>query len=114
MQVNGENTQSENIADNGGIKVAYAAYQKYVEENGPDPVLPGLNYTANQLFWISGAQLWCTVTRPEYEITQTTTNVHTPFNYRIIGAFSNSENFSKDFNCVAGSGMNPANKCEIW
>ncbi|XP_037025005.1 neprilysin-2-like [Bradysia coprophila] len=112
--VNGEKTLDENIADNGGIKVAYAAYQKYVEKNGADPVLPGLNYTSNQLFWISGAQLWCSVTRPAYIETSNVLNDHTPDNFRIIGAYSNLEHFAKDFNCELGSKMNPVDKCEIW
>lgn len=63
LEVNGINTQGENIADNGGVKEAYLAYQKYVDSNGEEKKLPGLNYTTNQLFWISAAQSWCTVTR---------------------------------------------------
>lgn len=112
--MNGEKTLDENIADNGGIKVAYAAYQKYVEKNGADPVLPGLNYTSNQLFWISGAQLWCSVTRPAYIQASNVMADHTPDKYRIIGAYSNLEHFAKDFNCESGSKMNPVDKCEIW
>lgn len=61
LNLNGVNTQGENIADNGGIKEAYLAYQKYVEEKGPEGKLPGLDYNTNQLFWISAAQTWCSV-----------------------------------------------------
>lgn len=64
LQLNGVNTQGENIADNGGLKQAYHAYQKWVQKHGDERVLPGLNYTANQLFWISAAQTWCSVYRP--------------------------------------------------
>lgn len=114
FQVNGVNTQGENIADNGGIKASYAAYQTFIQQNVPDQLLAGLNYTANQLFWISAAQLWCAVTRPEFDTLQYATNAHSPFNYRIIGAFRNSHNFSSDFNCAPNSRMNPVDKCEIW
>lgn len=114
FQVNGVNSLGENMADNGGVKAAYTAYQTFIQQNGPDQVLPMLNFTPNQLFWISAAQLWCGVTRPEYDTMQYATNVHSPFNYRIIGAFQNSRNFSSDFNCTPNSRMNPVNKCEIW
>lgn len=64
LKLNGINTQGENIADNGGIKEAYLAYKKFVAQNGNESKLPGLNYTADQLFWISAAQTWCSVYRP--------------------------------------------------
>lgn len=63
-QLNGINTQGENIADNGGIKESYLAYLKWVQQNGPELKLPGLKYTPQQLFWISAAQNWCSVDRP--------------------------------------------------
>lgn len=92
----------------------YSAYQKFVERNGPEPILPGLNYTQNQLFWISAAQLWCAVTRPEFDTVQYTTDVHAPNKFRIIGTFSNMETFAQDFKCAPGSKMNPVNKCHVW
>lgn len=64
LELNGISTQGENIADNGGIKIAYFAYRKYVAQNGAEQKLPGLNYTPNQLFWISAAQWECSVYRP--------------------------------------------------
>jgi neprilysin len=120
LKLNGVNTQGENIADNGGIKEAYNAYQRYVAENGPEPKLPGLNYTTNQLFWISAAQTWCSVYRPGNLICITisansqinliteamkmriTTGVHSPGQFRVLGPLSNMEAFSKDFNCPQG------------
>ena len=72
MEVNGETlhlkgvkTQGENIADNGGVKEAYRAYQQYVKDHGEESVLPVLGYSQAQLFWLSGASVWCSVQRPE-------------------------------------------------
>ena len=64
LKLNGINTQGENIADNGGIKEAYLAYKKFEKQNGREKMLPGLNFTSSQLFWISAAQTWCSVYRP--------------------------------------------------
>ena len=64
LELNGINTQGENIADNGGIKIAYFAYKHFVKDNGEEPKLPDLDYTSNQLFWISAAQSWCSISRP--------------------------------------------------
>ena len=64
LSLNGIQTQGENIADNGGIKLAYHAYMKLVEKIGHEARLPGLNYSSNQMFWISAAQTWCSVYRP--------------------------------------------------
>ncbi|XP_070505218.1 neprilysin-2-like [Chironomus tepperi] len=114
LYLDGVNTLGENIADNGGVRVAYQAYQKFVDKNGPEKKLPGLKYTPNQLFWISGAQVWCSVYRPETIKQSIETSIHSPGQFRVLGPFRNLEEFSKDFNCPKGSPMNPVHKCEIF
>ncbi|XP_055543996.1 neprilysin-2-like isoform X1 [Wyeomyia smithii] len=114
LNLNGINTQGENIADNGGIKEAYYAYRKWAEKNGPEPRLPGLDMTPEQMFWLSAAQTWCSVYRPETMKMRITTGVHSPGQFRVLGPMSNMVEFSKDFNCPSGSPMNPEQKCEVW
>lgn len=114
LQIDGRFTLAENIADNGGTEIAYGAYQKYVEMNGAESILPGLNFSANQLFWISSARFLCSVARPEFERFYAQINSHIPNEYRVVGALSNSERFSHDFSCKSGSAMNPSTKCKIW
>ncbi|KAF2886062.1 hypothetical protein ILUMI_20111 [Ignelater luminosus] len=112
--VNGNLTLDENIADNGGIKNAYLAYQDWVNRNGPEKILPGLNYTANQLFWISAGNIWCAKYRTEYVKRLVLQDPHSLSRFRVIGPFSNSDNFAHDFNCPLGSKMNPEHKCQVW
>uniref|UniRef100_A0A1Y1N0P2 Peptidase M13 N-terminal domain-containing protein n=1 Tax=Photinus pyralis TaxID=7054 RepID=A0A1Y1N0P2_PHOPY len=114
QQINGINTQGENIADNGGIRKAYLAYQNWVKDKGVEPKLPGLQYTPEQLFWISMANTWCVKEREEYLIQEILTDSHPPSDIRVLGLVSNSEYFSKDFHCKSNSKMNPAHKCQVW
>ncbi|KAF2900246.1 hypothetical protein ILUMI_05943 [Ignelater luminosus] len=112
--LNGETTQGENIADNGGIKEAYLGYNSWVERNGPELTLPGLNYTAKQLFWISAANCFCSKERKKSLAYDILTDEHSPARYRINVPFGNTDYFAKDFNCPDGSKMIPKQKCQIW
>ena len=58
FQLNGKTTLSENIADNGGLKMAYLAFQSWMQKAGKDSfVLPGLDFTPDQLFFIGMGQV---------------------------------------------------------
>lgn len=114
LNLNGINTQGENIADLGGIKQSYLAYMRWINRNGEEPYLPGLNYNANQMFWISAASIWCSAVRDEELRQMVVTDEHVPDKYRVIVPLSDMENFAKDFNCPKGSKMNPVNKCQVW
>ncbi|KAF5269286.1 hypothetical protein FQR65_LT02587 [Abscondita terminalis] len=114
LSINGTVTQGESIADNGAVKQSYNAYNTWTKKNGPEPQLPGLNYTSKQLFWISSAQLWCSKYSNDYLKRILKEDPHPPPEFRVIGAFSNSESFVKDFNCPLESYMNRKNKCSIW
>jgi len=115
INLNGINTQGENIADNGGIKEAYNAYQSWTKRNGAEPRLPGFaEYTPEQMFWISAGNTWCSKYRPLALERRIRTGAHSPGPFRVKGPFSNSPDFSRDFHCPIGSTMNPTSKCEVW
>ncbi|XP_071529338.1 neprilysin-1-like [Panulirus ornatus] len=113
--LNGVNTQGENIADNGGLREAVLAYQKYIDRNGEEPRLPGLEeYTPMQLLFLSNANVWCTSITTASLLNQVLTDPHSPGKFRVIVPMSNMEHFSSLWNCPVGSGMNPADKCVVW
>uniref|UniRef100_A0A182K3W4 Neprilysin, neutral endopeptidase 1 n=1 Tax=Anopheles christyi TaxID=43041 RepID=A0A182K3W4_9DIPT len=119
VQLDGENTQGENIADNGGIKQAFLAYSKWLAGQTDRRVLeaemlPGLNVTRTQLFFLNFAQIWCGAMRPEATRNKLKTAVHSPGRFRVIGTLSNSEDFAREYHCPVGSFMNPTDKCSVW
>merc|ERR1711997_1348503 len=65
LNLNGINTQGENIADNGGIKETFRAYERYTTRHGQEKTLPGLEHNVKQLFWLSAANTWCSKYRPK-------------------------------------------------
>ena len=76
--------------------------------------LPGHGFTPKQLFWISWGQVWCAKWRDGALKQQIKTGAHSPGEFRIRGSLSNNVDFSRDFNCPKGSGMNPEKKCTVW
>ncbi|XP_035210704.1 neprilysin-2-like isoform X2 [Stegodyphus dumicola] len=113
MRLNGINTQGENIADIGGLKESYMAYQTWVRDHGRETKLPGLKYTQNQLFWISAANVECAKVRPEVLSLDIISDSHSPSKFRVNGPLSNLPEFSEDFHCSSGSPMNPESKCTV-
>ncbi|XP_053650118.2 neprilysin-2 isoform X3 [Cherax quadricarinatus] len=114
MNLNGINTQGENIADNGGIKEAYMAYNQWAKDNGEEKTLPSLPYNTRQLFWISAANVWCGKYRPETLKLRILTGAHSPAQFRVNGPFSNRPEFARDWNCPIGSTLNPSKRCSVW
>ncbi|MPC55445.1 Neprilysin-11 [Portunus trituberculatus] len=115
VTLNGINTLGENIADNGGLRQAFLAYQLYVERYGEEPRLPGLTeYSPMQLFFLQNANIWCKSTDFLSLLLQVITDPHTPEKFRVLVPMSNMKEFSDIWNCPVGSGMNPKNKCQVW
>lgn len=91
LAIDGSITAGENIADNGGIKQAYRAYEKWLQNHCQSDEcieqehLPGLNVTNKQLFFLNFAQVWCGAMRPEATKSKMKTAVHSPGRFRVIG-----------------------------
>ncbi|KAL3993800.1 Neprilysin-2 [Acanthocheilonema viteae] len=114
MKVNGRSTKGENIADNGGLKQAYKAYKEYVRKHPQYSLLPGVNLTHDQLFFLNYAQIWCGAMNDKEAVRKLRTSEHSPGPIRVKGPLSNSEDFAKAYNCPSGSPMNPEHKCRVW
>jgi putative endopeptidase len=119
LNVNGDLTLGENIADMGGLKESFKAWKnlKKADDNvddEDDDIKDSFGLKAEQLFFVTYAQIWCRKQTEEYSRLQVTTDPHSPANYRVLGPLSNSEDFSKAFECKSGSRMNPQSKCTVW
>ncbi|ETE64101.1 Neprilysin [Ophiophagus hannah] len=114
QNLSGINTLGENIADNGGIRQAYRAYESYVQKNGEEKRLPGLDLNHKQLFFLNFAQVWCGTYRPEYAVNSIKTDVHSPGKFRVLGSLQNNLEFSEAFKCTDKDYMDPVKKCRVW
>ncbi|KAJ8280491.1 hypothetical protein GJAV_G00055490 [Gymnothorax javanicus] len=114
QNLSGNNTLGENIADNGGIRQSYQAYQNYVNKHGEEAPLPGINLNHQQLFFLNFAQVWCGTHRPEHAISSIKTDVHSPGKFRVLGSLQNFPDFAKAFNCQKDSYMVPEKTCQVW
>ncbi|KAM6326200.1 neprilysin [Podargus strigoides] len=114
QHLSGVNTLGENIADNGGVRQAYKAYENFVKKHGKERLLPGLEMNHKQLFFLNFAQVWCGTYRPEYAVNSIKTDVHSPGKFRVIGSLQNSLEFSEAFSCTKTNYMDPAKKCRVW
>ena len=95
LHVNGELTQGENIADIGGVKLAYAALQKALAGK-PQEKIDGL--TPEQRFFLSFATIWKSKQRDEDLKLRLNTDPHSPARYRVDGPLSDIPEFAKAFN----------------
>ncbi|XP_070381360.1 neprilysin-1-like isoform X3 [Dermacentor albipictus] len=117
MTLNGINTVGENIADNGGIRMAYQAYERLLEEecNGVDTRLPGLTHlSGKQLFFIAEAMIECSQYRKERRQQIIQYDTHSPAEYRVNLPMQNMEEFATVFQCANNSTMNPEKRCKLW
>jgi len=117
VHVNGKLTMGENLADFGGLSLAYTALEKQLQKkygNNPRPLYDGL--TPEQRFFLSWAQVWRTNARPEYLRQQVLTDSHSPAVFRTNGPLMNMPQFHQAFGCQPGQQMvRPATEqAQIW
>jgi putative endopeptidase len=118
LHVNGELTLGENLADLGGLKLAFLAYLDRAQKTGVDLTQKGSaeygNLTPEQQFFVAYGQGWCQNNRTEDLRLRVQTDPHSPEEFRVNGVVVNLPQFQKAFACKTGQPMAPANRCAIW
>ena len=114
LHVNGALTLGENIADLGGVTIAYDAFQLTKEAHDTTSKIDG--FTPNQRFFLGFAQVWRGVVRPEMMRTLIATNPHSPYQYRVNGSLTNFGPFYDAFGVTEKNKMYkaPADRVVIW
>ncbi len=115
QKLNGKLTLGENTADNGGIRIAYAALQKALaEQPAADRAKKIDGFTTDQRFFIAFAQIWCSNITDAAERVAAKTDPHSPGEFRTNGTVQNFEQFGRAFGCHTGQPMMPAEACHVW
>ena len=111
VNLNGKLTLDENVADNGGLRIAYMALMEKLAGNSGQKID---GFTPQQRFFLGFGQIWCENARPEQERLQATTDPHSLPQYRVNGTISNMPEFSSAFSCKEGQGMVREKSCRVW
>jgi putative endopeptidase len=116
IHVNGELTLGENIADLGGLNVAYDALQTILKSNPAEAAQKIDGYTQDQRFFLSWARVWRGSMREKAEELLINTNPHAPESVRAMAAPSNMPAFASAFQCKAGDVMvrSADKQVKIW
>lgn len=112
--VNGTFTNGENIADLGGVNIAFDALQMYLKDKGNPGKISG--YTQDQRFFLSWATVWRTLSSEKYMTNQVKTDPHSPGYFRSFGPLVNTDAFYKAFDVKPGDKLykKPEERIKIW
>lgn len=113
LHVNGKLTLGENLADLGGLNVAYEAFKK-TKQGQSTAKIDG--FTADQRFFLSWAQVWRSAQRPESAASRILTDPHSPENYRTNAPLTNIDAWYKAFNIQPGDKLykKPEDRTKVW
>ncbi len=113
VHINGKLTSGEDIADLGGLLLAWMAWKEETRNLQLESI-DGLR--PDQRFFVGFAQWACSNERPEDLRLSARIDPHSPAKYRINGVVSNMPEFARAFSCKAGNALykDPAHTCKVW
>jgi endothelin-converting enzyme/putative endopeptidase len=111
VKLNGKLTLGENVADNGGVRIAHMALRHTL---GGKAVPPKDGFTPEQRLFLGWGQIWCQNQTDESARLRAQTDPHSPGRYRVNGVVSNMPEFAAAFSCRAGQPMVRENACRVW
>ena len=115
LHVNGKLTLGENIADLGGVSIAYDALERALAKDPSKRKTIG-GFTPEQRFFISFAQIWRTTIRDAEARRLVTVDTHSPGQFRAVGPLENFQEFYDAFGIKPGEPMwrAPELRARIW
>jgi len=111
IKINGKLTLGEDVADLGGLILAYMAWK---EDTRGKELLPIDGLTPEQRFFVGYGQSWCGSTRDEEKRRRATIDPHSPDKYRTNGVVTNMLEFQEAFHCKTGAPLAPEKRCRVW
>ncbi|TVQ90685.1 MAG: M13 family peptidase [Bacteroidetes bacterium] len=115
LTINGRLSLGENIADLGGLTIAFHALQNKLRQDGRSDKIDG--FTPEQRFFISYAQIWRNHMRDQRLMQQLNEGPHSPGEARVNGIVYNMEEFYKAFEITPENSsrfISPEARAEIW
>lgn len=115
INVNGELTLGENLADLGGVTIAIQGLKNYIKENSSENILID-GFTPIQRLFINYSRIWCSKSRPEATKQRLMTDPHSPALFRVNGIIKNIPDFYDAFNVETFNDLyiEPDNRAKIW
>ena len=111
IKINSKLTEGEDVADLGGLVLAWMAWKAETLNSTPDA---RDGFAPEQRFFIGYAQWACEATRPEQLRVSALTDPHSPGKFRVNGVVANMPEFAAAFSCKVGQPMAPQQHCRVW